>query len=321
MSMKAYKSYMDAVEASPALHRRLTELSAPRRARRWQRYGSLAAALVLAAGLGAFGLGRLSGPAAGDETGEITPDIAVVTDPAEGTESGETLGGYEVREGDLVSYVMLPDIAYGEDTAGKMMDIEYHAPAGSTRREVTAEDVITLAGGQTALTAHLNWGSVTGWSGQGIFLEDGSLWQLTLWGEGEDLVLSLELLAGDEVPPNCVIQPSDTVTDVQGVPVKGYTGGIYGKTDERTGETVLWLPESRTVEFAANGAGYRFRVYGPEGESARVEELASRFVRLAIAEGLNLAMAPAEEAALPAAAGERGTSPAYDPGGREEAPA
>ena len=312
MSMKAYKFYMDAVEVSPALHQRLTELSAPRRARRWQRYGSLAAALVLMAGLGAFGLGRLAGERAGAELEAVEPDIALEENTQGGAGGTATIGGSEVTDGEVVGYYMLPYIAYGESTADdKMLDIEYRAPAGSTRREVTAADVRTLAGGQSTLTDHLSWGSFTEWSGQGIFLEDGSLWQLSLWGEGEDLALSLELLAGDQVPPNCMILPTDTVTDVWGVPVKGYIGGIYGKTDERTGETVLWLPESRTVEFAANGAGYRLQVYGREGDGERVELMMSQFVRLAIGEGLNLSMAAADES--PAAAEPRGDAPAYDP--------
>ena len=273
---KEYQTYMDTVEVSPELHQKLTGLSAPRRVIRWQRYGSLAAALVVVIGAAAFGLGRL-----GTGRDFFAPH------------HGDTAGGYEVLEGDASTYVELPHIAYGEDTTGgKMMDIAYNAPAGSVQREITGTDVLTLVGGETALGTHLGWEGLT-WSGQGIFLSDGSLWHLYLWGEGPDLAISLDLLAGDEVPPDCVITEADTVTDVMGVSVKGYTGGIYGVDDEETGETIVWLPESRTVEFAANGAGYRFQVYGGEGEGGRVEELAARFVRLAIADGLNLSMAPA----------------------------
>ena len=270
---KEYQAYMDAVEASPALHRRLMGLSAPRRANRWQRYGSLAAALAVLIGAAAFGFSRLGADRM----------------PNSGKEG--TVGGYTVQEEGEEAYVELPRIAYGENTADKMMDIDYRAPEGSICREITAEDVATLAGGEAALETHLSWGDFTWWSGQGVFLEDGSLWHLYLWGEGPDLALSLEVLAGDAVPPNCYFVEGDTVTDVMGVSVKGYTGGIYGRDDEETGETVLWLPESRTVEFAANGAGYRFQVYGQEGDGERVEELVSRFVRLAVADGLNLAMA------------------------------
>ena len=199
---KEYQAYMDAVEVSPALHRRLMGLSAPRRANRWQRYGSLAAALAVLIGAAAFGLSRLGADRM----------------PNSGKEG--TVGGYTVQEEGEEIYVELPRIAYGENTADKMMDIEYRAPEGSICRKITAEDVATLAGGKAALETQLNWGDFTWWGGQGIFLEDGCLWQMTLWGEGEDLALSLEVLAGDEVPPTCLIMPTDTVTDVMGVPVK-----------------------------------------------------------------------------------------------------
>lgn len=267
-----YQAYMDTIAVSPALHQKLMGLTAPQREIRWRRYGSLAAALVVVIGAATWCLGRL----------DLLPS------------RHQSVGGYEVLEGDASTYVELPHIAYGEDTTGgKMMDIAYNAPAGSVQREITETDVLTLVGGETALGTHLGWEGLT-WSGQGIFLSDGSLWHLYLWGEGPDLAISLDLLAGDEVPPDCVITEADTVTDVMGVSVKGYTGGIYGVDDEETGETIVWLPESRTVEFAANGAGYRFQVYGGEGKGSRVEELVARFVRLAVADGLNLSMEPVE---------------------------
>lgn len=272
---KEYQAYMDSVEVSPALHQKLLGLSAPQREIRWRRYGSLAAALVVLIGTAAFALGRLG---AGRDL--LLPH------------PGDAIGGYEVVEGDASTYVELPSIAYGTDLSeSSQMDYALLAPEGSVQREITGEDVLTLVGGETALGTHLGWEGLT-WGGQGIFLSDGSLWHLYLWGEGPDLAISLDLLAGDEVPPDCVVTEADTVTDVMGVSVKGYTGGIYGKDDEETGKTILWLPESRTVEFAANGAGYRFQVYGCEGEGQNVEELVSRFVRLAIADGLNLSMTP-----------------------------
>lgn len=275
---QAYQTYMDSVEVSPALHQKLLGLSAPRREIRWRRYGSLAAALVVLIGTAAFVLGRL-----GANRDLFTPH------------HGSSIGGYEVLEGDASTYVELPYIAYGTDSTGSsLVDYALLAPEGSVERELTEADILTLVGGETALETHLGWEGLS-WSGQGIFLSDGSLWHLYLWGEGPDLAVSLDLLAGNEIPPDCVVTEADTVTDVMGVSVKGYVSGIYGKDDEETGETVVWLPESRTVEFAANGAGYRFQVYGSEGESQRVEMLVSRFVRLAIADGLNLTMTPAEQ--------------------------
>lgn len=267
-----YQAYMDTIAVSPALHQKLMGLTAPRREIRWRRYGSLAAALVVVIGAAAWCLGRL----------DLLPS------------RHQSVGGYEVLEGDASTYVELPAIAYGTDSSeSSRLDYALIAPEDSVEQELTEADIFTLVGGETALRNHLGWENLT-WSGQGIFLSDGSLWHLYLWGEGPDLAISLDLLAGDEVPPDCVVTEADTVTDVMGVSVKGYTGGIYGKSDEETGETVIWLPESRTVEFSANGAGYRFQVYGGEGKGSRVEELVARFVRLAVADGLNLSMAPVE---------------------------
>ena len=308
-----YRAYMDQVEVSPALHQRLIGLSAPRRPNRWRRYGSLAAALVVLIGVGAVGLGRLARERAGAELGETEPDIALEENPQEGAGEAGTIGGYEVTDGEVVSYFALPYIAYGPAPAGStQVDYTLTAPAGSTRRAVTAEDVLTLVGGETALETHLGWGGLA-WTGEGIFLSDGSLWHLSLLGEGTDLALSLEVMAGEELPPSCIVTEEDTVTDVGGIPVKGYTGGIYGKTDDSTGETVLWLPESRTVEFAANGAGYRFQGYVPEGEEEQAGLLASQFVRLAIADGLNLSMTQEEPVSQEEPGGDRADSPAYDP--------
>ena len=154
-----YRAYMDQVEVSPALHQRLIGLSAPRRPNRWRRYGSLAAVLVVLIGVGAVGLGRLAGERAGAELGETEPDIALEENPQEGAGEAGTIGGYEVTDGEVVSYFALPYIAYGPAPADStQVDYTLTAPAGSTRRAVTAVDVLTLVGGETALETHLGWG-------------------------------------------------------------------------------------------------------------------------------------------------------------------
>lgn len=316
--MNKYKEYMDSVEVSTELHARLTHLVPAKRPAPWKKYGALAAALMLVVGAGAFGLSRLGEIGTGPATAEIAeeePDIAVDTDP-EGHDDGQpqTSGGYEVTEGEVVSYYMLPYIAYGEGAAdsSSLIDFAYNAPEGSIQREVTAADVAALAWGEDALTVHLGWGGCT-LQGEVIVNEDGSLWHMYVGGEREDMAFFLDVLAGDELPPNCIVTATDTVTDVWGVPVKGYRGGIYGLADE-DGDTILWLPESRTVEFVANGAGYRFQVYGQEGQGEAVELLVSRFVRMAVGEGLNLSLNPEKTAsAVPAAEGNSGDTPACDP--------
>ena len=57
--MKRYSDYMDKIEVSDTLHQRLVELEPPKkRPAAWKKYGGLAAALVLVAGVGAWGLSR-----------------------------------------------------------------------------------------------------------------------------------------------------------------------------------------------------------------------------------------------------------------------
>ncbi|MCD8331496.1 MAG: hypothetical protein LUB63_03050, partial [Oscillospiraceae bacterium] len=96
--MKHYVEYMDSVEVSPALHQRLLELTAPEPKISWKKYGAIAAALVLAVGLGAYGLGQL-------DLGSVSEDSAetgIVDAVDEGTFDGD-LAGCDDADGDAAS--------------------------------------------------------------------------------------------------------------------------------------------------------------------------------------------------------------------------
>ncbi|MDE6260659.1 MAG: hypothetical protein K2M42_07335 [Oscillospiraceae bacterium] len=296
--MKKYREYMDNVRASDTLHQRLLGLeTSGTRPVTWKKYGTMAAALVLVVGLGAWGLGKSGGwdalaanfrPAATtvpEIADEPVPDIALVA-PGDVTEPGEkTIGGYEVVSGSgenaMVSYYVLPYIEYGPPS-----DISAAAslvpPAGGIR-EATRDDVLALVGKEDALTAHLDWGGreLRGTVG---FEADGTVWMLSLWGEGQDTAFSLELSPG-RLPPTCcvVIGEQRTITNVWGVEVSGVNcrGAAYGDT-----ERGVYMDVCREVEFIANGVGCRMKAYGTQ--DGAVEELVSRFVRWAVLEGLEL---------------------------------
>ncbi|MBD5119018.1 MAG: hypothetical protein HDT37_07905 [Clostridiales bacterium] len=292
--MKKYREYMDNVRASDTLHQRLVELEASgKRPIPWKRYGAMAAALVLAVGLGAWWLNREEvydplvdyDPVAPEIADEPAPDIALVA-PGDVTEPGEkTIGGYEVVSGSgenaIAAYCFLPYIEYGppSDTS---IAASLAEPAGGLR-EATREDVLALVGGEDALTAHLDWGGreLRGTVG---FEADGTVWMLSLWGEGQDTAFSLELSPG-RLPPTCcvVIGEQRTITNVWGVEVSGVNcrGAAYGDT-----ERGVYMDVCREVEFIANGVGCRMKAYGTQ--DGAVEELVSRFVRWAVLEGLNL---------------------------------
>ena len=114
--MKRYLDYMDHITVPDTLHEKLSGLKPPAKRPVWKKYGAAAAALVLAVGVGAFGLTRLAGPSAptaGEQIPEVgEPDIALEESAAPGAQT-PTLGGYEVQEGEVVSYYMLPYLEYG----------------------------------------------------------------------------------------------------------------------------------------------------------------------------------------------------------------
>ena len=106
---------------------------------------------------------------------------------------------------------------------------------------------------------------------------------MSLWGEGADTAFSLEVSPG-RIPPTCyvVIGEERTITDVWGVEVSGVNrAGAYGDA-----ERGVYMDVSRELQFIAKGVGCRLKVYGTQDQA--VEELASRFVRWAVLEGLDL---------------------------------
>lgn len=323
--MKRYKNYMDGVEPSADLHDRLMSLDTHKGKNRWLKYASVAAALVLVVGAGAFGISRLGG---NTELGDLEPtesttaigEVAMEPGGAQGS-TPSIMGGYEVPSSDglVVSYYMLPLIRYSQVSGGSAASLA--PPVGVERRELTEEEIWNLLGGEAAIVTHLDWGGFT-MSGYVMAYEDGTVWRAHLFGKGEYGYFTLTMSPG-AVPADCCVvvaeEGEENVTDVWGVEVTGAYGGIYGEGANRE----VWLPESREVSFAANGVGCRFTFYGPEGESAAVEEMVARFVRLAIVDGLELDALipgwepePVESSVLGDASPSQGpelSTPAYDP--------
>ena len=292
--MKKYFEYMDGVKVSDTLHQRLLNLETPKKQpAAWKKYGAVAAALALVAGVGAWGLGHGGWNAVAENfdpladhtsvleiADEPIPDIALVG-PNDLPEPGmKTIGGYEISDGEMTSYYILPHIDYG---AGPGVAADYSlVPPDGGLRDATREDALALVGGEDALTAHLNWGECE-FRGSAGFEADGTVWMMSLWGESEEFAFSLELSPG-RMPPTCVVLPEDayTWTEIWGVKVAGMEkAGAYGNT-----ERGVFMDVSREVEFIANGVGCRLKVYGTQ--DGAVEELVSRFLRWAILEGLDL---------------------------------
>ena len=297
--MKQYKKYMDNIQASDTLHQRLVNLEAPvKHPAAWKKYGGMAAALLLVCGLGGFGawaahLNSLEHPIppypAGyqenrPELGE--PDIAT-EGPGESLEPGmKTMGGYEVRQGELVAYYILPYIEYGAAGAKsepQLADVAF--PEGSIRRALTQEDINALFGGADTLTTHLGWGGykVHGWA---LWAEDGSFWGAFIYGnKGELDHFELAFTAGDDLPPTCFGHPDGVVNTLWDVPVTAYG---WGRDNESGG--------GRIVEFLHGGYGFRFNITGTD--LTQIDELASRITRWLILEGVQAQRITADGAVL-----------------------
>lgn len=303
--MKRYCNYMDGIKVSPALRQRLAGLAAPKRQPAWRRYAAAAAAVCLAVGLGAYGILRADpGRRATAEIGQI--ESAITTAPSgqefvPGRET-ETAGGYEIVDGEVTGYFMLPKLAYGSviDAADSIA-----APDGVERRDLTAEEIAGVFGGSAVLEQHLDWGEYEV-SGFAMEYPDGTLWLLGIYGSrGESGLEHFELtVSPGALPPACVVYPEEKINQVWGVEVAA-AGSDSG------------LASHRRVSFLANGYGCRFDIVGRSADE--VENRTARFVRLGVLEGLFPQRETAQAAAASGGdgAGQPGTAstPAQAPQG------
>ena len=267
--MDKYQNYMDSAEPSAEFKRKLKELSAPKKAPAWQRHGAMAAALVVVIGLGAWGLiPRLTDDVG--EIGEPVPEIGEVVAPPPRPDpidiTTQTVDGYEVVNGESVSWYMLPYIKYGQVTQGTEADVAL--PVGVYRRDLTREELAALLDGESNLSRHLNWGGYELYA-FAMLNRDGSLWQLYISGHKGDSGyehFQLQIRPGG-LPVACCVYPESEVNEVWGVKVSA---------DGHDGENA----SSRRLSFLHGDYGYRFEIVGTD--AGEVEEIAARTARFFI---------------------------------------
>ena len=300
--MKKYHEYMAGVTVSDTLHEKLKNLEQPKKKPVWQKYGAVAAALVLVLGLGAWGLSRgndgvLHGNTElGEPNGEMMEEPAIEPAPSPvpmpNSPGMEMMGGYEVSYGETVAYYYLPLIKYGEE--GKMTSADIALPVGVYRRDLTEEELLALLGGESNLAMHLDWG---GYEVEAFAMlnRDGSLWMLNICGSKGDTGLehfSLEVSPG-QLPPSCLYYAKSELNNIweRDVWAESYDGEIGS---------------SRRVSFIDRDYGYRFEITGTD--IGAISERVSRLVRwIIVGDGLTF------EKEEPAVNSEEMTTMPYDP--------
>lgn len=309
--MKGYTDYMDSIKVPDELHEKLLGLSAPRKKPAWQKYGAVAAAAVLALGLGGFGVSRLHRPVPFDPNA-IIDQTEIIPAPNEPGDV-KTIGGYEVTFGEgpnaAVSHYSLPYIAYDDAKSGMRQDCSLVPPDGGMR-EATMEDILAVFGtDRQGLIDHLAWGGDYEFTGTVGFNGDGSTCMMNLWGEGDNICFNLEMRVGELPYQDCIVVGREpAVTDVGGVQVAGFKNvGAHGHGEDDEDFHVL-MDVTREVEFIAHGVGFRFLAYGCEDDA--VEQFTSRFVRWAVEEGVDLSRAT-PDGAIPAPSAQPTQSASY----------
>lgn len=327
--MKKYKEYMDGIEVSDTLHQRLLALEPPAKRPVWVKYGAVAAALMLVCGLGGFslwaaGVNRQAAPIPSYFIGYqgIEPEIGDAFEPdadiapaGPGDVTGpgmKTIGGYEVTDGGMTSYFVLPYIEYGMAEEQMEVCLDWDVPAGAVKKDLTREDIAALFGGAGNLSDHLDWGGyeLSGWA---AWYGDGSFWGIYLYGCAGPLDHFEFAATSGALPPTCICYPESVEQEIQGITVTadghdsvaGPSGGVDAS--------------SRRVSFLKDGCGYRFDLTGVS--RALTEERVGRLVRWLADRGLALD-AITSDGAAPAHPWEADTSysvgePNWDDSGAE----
>jgi hypothetical protein len=266
---------MDCVEVSPAFHKKLLGLTAPKRTWNWRPYAAVAAALVLAVGIGSFVWKSAGDRSTLSETAADTLDIA----PELSGGGEQTGGGYELSDGMTATYYILPAIVYNEQTVSASADYSLAAP-GAQSRPATREDVAALLDGAD-MGDHLLWTDDLTWTGTVWYSDDGAPCAAALYADGGGVSMQIELLSGGVVP-DCVVYQDDAYekTMFQGVEITALKNMGYAVIDG------VEMHESRKLSFYARDTGCKLTIYGVDQDT--VENLCARFARWGIAEGFDL---------------------------------
>ena len=312
--MKYYRSYMDRQKISVETHEKIMNLDVPRKAphRPWAKYATLAACVVLIAGIGAWRLfpNLVPGPEADSPAAVITPapEQTAVVEPPQASEAQpiEPPDGFVVNspaEGDKLEFPMVPEISYQDISYTSELEASRAFTPGAFTVDLTMEDIQGIFWGpegkpepkhpkmeQGDLPWTLFWDGYTV-HGYAWYDGQGQLTELTIWGEKERASFTLELRLG-ALPFSCVVDPDRETSQFNGVEIIGWSR-VY----DRDGDGLIdYICGSEFM--TDNNIGVRFEnrnssMRAEYGGSSDMElggscTFNALFVRQALAGGLHL---------------------------------
>ncbi|SBV92195.1 conserved hypothetical protein [uncultured Eubacteriales bacterium] len=267
--MNAYRSYMDRAELSAEGHKKLMralERPPARRGSHAARWGLAAACLALAClagwGFAQGRIGRWSGvtppPVAGVTP---TPTAAPTVQPSAGDPYVLSISGGDVE---------LPGLRRVRYGGGSEMAASIAFPDGWFEEVLTREELLYLLGGPGAerAPAALLWGDYDV-TGKAIYDGEGNLWRTVLTGVSRtDGRNSFTLTARPgAIPEDCLVDPKQASTEINGIQVYGSNRGRYGWDDSGAMGYIY------KITLLAGEAGLRLEVYNMD--EGRARELAN----------------------------------------------
>ncbi len=276
--MNGYCRYMDRQTLSQTAHDKLLALEAPAKHKTpWMAYGSLAAALLLAVGLGFYGLrggGIVPGP------GPQPPTLSLVTpsqSPTQEDQSGTSFTAQGPTDAAKLMFPAIHSVDYADLSEVPELSASLARTPGSFDVELDKEDILKLFWGPEGKPAVENPKVDTGdfplflmnWqgydiSGIALYDENGDLWQVNVYGEKEGDSFTL-MAAPGRIPPTCCVESGAVVTTVIDTEVSGWYRS-YDRDGDGVAEHVC------TSEFLTNGVGYRYENINSGGMRAGVDQ-------------------------------------------------
>lgn len=231
--MNGYKSYMDRVTVSDELHEKLLHLEESKAVKRPVRWQRYAVAACAVLLLG-VGIWRVD------------------------AERWRTL---------VSTFEPYVNIAQSSGS------IDWDIPTGCSRRDLSAEEITALLGGEEAVDLHLGWSAyeLTGWA---AWYEDGSFWGAYLMGYKGPMDHFEFVVTAGQLPPTCTVFGDSVEQEIWGVTVTA------DKYDGKAGC-------ERRVSFMKDDYGYCFDLTAT-GATGDAEKLVRQVVAyVANGEGLS----------------------------------